>query len=228
MTTPREHWRRFRGLSTWKQWLGWIVVVVAVIAAIPSPKDTKDAPVTVAAPRPETVTRAVTVTQPAAAVATATAAATVPTTTPRPTPTPPRPRRKRISRADVETGLLRGLDAKIVTKTPSLIRVRAKTPSGGFQGASTGDVNFQAADIFKALYRTGRFHRATVIEFKGGLVSTTTGRDLPDATTAIYSMSRQDASKIDWLSDDDLLNIRWQNFREFAHPALKQDENGFG
>ena len=56
------------------------------------------------------------------------------------------------------------------------------------------------------------------------LVDTETGKDLPNANTGIYTMSRGEARRIDW-SNDDAINytIDWSLYRDFAHPALKQD-----
>ena len=106
------------------------------------------------------------------------------------------------------------------------LTVYAKTPEGGAQGASTGDLNRQAGDMFQAIYGPGAYKKTdAVIVFKGGLVDTETGKSLDNANTGIFSISKRQARAIDW-SDDDAVKyaIDWTNYRDFAHPALKQDD----
>jgi hypothetical protein len=100
-------------------------------------------------------------------------------------------------------------------------QVTAKTPEGGLQGASCGDLNDGAKAIFKKIYTDGGWTGPAVIVYKGGLVSTTTGEDLPDVNTGIFTMPAGQAQQINWSSDDTLLNIDWSNYRDFCHPALK-------
>jgi hypothetical protein len=105
------------------------------------------------------------------------------------------------------------------------LEVVAKTPQGGFQGASTSDLDNLTAAIFSALYGEAEWTRTgTRIVYQGGLVDETTGEDLPDAITGTYSITRRQASRIDW-SDEDKINyvIQWSHYRDFAHPAHKQD-----
>ena len=77
------------------------------------------------------------------------------------------------------------------------------------------------------IYGAG-YTRASSIVFRGGLYDTRTGNDKPNGTTGIYRMSRPQAAAIRWRDKDRLLYIEWNNYRDFAHPALKQDEGGFG
>jgi hypothetical protein len=105
------------------------------------------------------------------------------------------------------------------------LAVTAKTPEGGFEGASTKDIDRLAGAIFAAIYGDAGYRRTgMVVVFKGGLVDAATGKELPDANTGIYTIKRGEARQIDW-SDDDTVNftIDWSFYRDFAHPALKQD-----
>lgn len=136
---------------------------------------------------------------------------------------PALPRKPRSPRERLRVAL-RKLDARLVESSSAELTIHAKTPAGGLQGASTGDLNRAAQDIFMSVYRDAGYTRATVIVFKGGLVDTRTGKDLPDVNTGIFTMSRSDAAAIDWDDEDRLLIIDWTNFRDFAHPALKQDD----
>lgn len=144
-------------------------------------------------------------------------------TPPAPVPPPPPPPPPQSPRQKLEDALA-SLDAKIESASAREISIEAKTPEGGLEGASTGDLNRAASEIFKAIYGEAGYRRASVVVFKGGLVDTKTGADLPHAETGIYNMSRADAAAIQWSDDDRLLVIEWKNFRVFAHPALKQDE----
>jgi hypothetical protein len=124
-------------------------------------------------------------------------------------------------------------DAKGPVEDPRVTRVEfgrkeltvtAKTPEGGFQGASTKDLDRQAGAIFAAIYGDAGWRKTgAVVVFKGGLVNSKTGEDLPDVNTGIYTIKRGEARQIDW-SDDDAINytIDWSLYRDFAHPALKQ------
>lgn len=106
------------------------------------------------------------------------------------------------------------------------LTITLKTPEGGLQGASTHDLDNSVAAALKAVYGKAEYpaRKETVIIFKGGLVSTETGKDLPDVNTAIYTIKGSQARQIDW-SDDDAINynIDWGNYRDFVHPAIKAD-----
>lgn len=119
------------------------------------------------------------------------------------------------------------LDARVSGETPGTsIAVTAQTPEGGLDGASTGDLNRQAARIFRAIHGTAGYRRASVVEFQGGLVDSRTGEDIPDARTGLYRLSREEAAAIIWSDEERVVfNIDWTLYREFAHPALKQDDD---
>jgi hypothetical protein len=61
-----------------------------------------------------------------------------------------------------------------------------------------------------------------VLVYKGGLVSKSTGKELPDVNTGIFTMPTGQAKQIDWSDDDALDNIDWSIYRDFCHPALQQ------
>jgi hypothetical protein len=102
-------------------------------------------------------------------------------------------------------------------------QVTVTTPEGGFQGASCGDLNDGARAIFAKIYNDAGWTGGAAVIFKGGLVSTVTGEELPDVNTGIFTMHADQAAQIDW-SDEDALsyNIDWSYYRDYCHPALKQ------
>lgn len=118
--------------------------------------------------------------------------------------------------------------AHVENINPGFVLIETKTPGGGFQGPSTGDELRIASSIFKIVYGDVGLHRKTDILFRGGLVNSKTGQDLPDAKTGSFEMTKSDAEQIDWSDDDVLFSINWALFRTFAHPALKDDDGSFG
>jgi hypothetical protein len=100
-------------------------------------------------------------------------------------------------------------------------QVIAKTPEGGFQGVSCGDLNDGAQAIFKTIYTDGGWNGGAMVAYQGGLVSTATGQELPTANTGIFTMPARRAQQIDWSDDDALLNIDWSLYRDYCHPALQ-------
>jgi hypothetical protein len=92
------------------------------------------------------------------------------------------------------------LDANIHRGTTTLV---FRTPKGGFDGTSRDDLNDAAGTAFAAAY--GKVHypaNETMIVVRGGLVSTATGRDLPNVNTAIYTMTKRQAAKVAWDNED--------------------------
>jgi hypothetical protein len=69
-----------------------------------------------------------------------------------------------------------------------------------------------------------RLLRRVVLTFRGGLVDSRTGEELPNAPTGRYAIEQAEAKRIDW-SDEDAIEfgIDWSLYRTFTHPALKQD-----
>jgi hypothetical protein len=140
----------------------------------------------------------------------------------------PKPKSKRAQLSDDlrdidaggYAGQLKLISRDIDRKSTSVV---IKTPEGGFEGASTKDLDGAAAAVFNTVYGKGGYPaKETVVVFRGGLVDTETGKDLPNVNTGIYTMTKTQADRIDW-SDSDAVqfNINWANYRDFAHPALK-------
>lgn len=100
-------------------------------------------------------------------------------------------------------------------------QITLTTPEGGFSGASCGDLNDGAEAVFVKVYDDAGWTGGAVIVFKGGLVDTSTGQPVPDVNTGIFTMPAAKASQIDWGNEDVLLNIDWDNYRDFCHPALQ-------
>ena len=133
--------------------------------------------------------------------------------------------RLRDALADTNPAGAGEVDVQRIEFGKSLV-IHLKTPTGGFSGPSDKDLNNSAAAAFRAVYGKAKYPatKETVVVFAGGLVSKATGKDLPDARTGIYTLKGSDARKIDW-SDDDAItyNIDWSIYRDFIHPAIKQD-----
>lgn len=106
------------------------------------------------------------------------------------------------------------------------LTVYAATPEGGLQGASTGDLDEQAGAVFEAVYGDAKYKKTgTVVVFKGGLVDSKTGKNLKNVNTGIYTISKGDAREVDWADEDTVrFTIEWKLYRDFAHPALKQED----
>lgn len=101
-------------------------------------------------------------------------------------------------------------------------QVSAKTPEGGFSGASCGDLDDGAQAVFETVYNDARWKGGAAIVYKGGLVDSATGKELPYANTGIFTMPAGQAKQIDWSAEDALSNIDWSIYRDFCHPALSQ------
>jgi hypothetical protein len=144
-----------------------------------------------------------------------------------PTPTRHESPKQRIAHAlrNVDAGGYVGKVTIIkMVKDGRVLDIYAKTPKGGYSGASWDDLDHEAGAIFAAVYGNAHWTEGIAIVMRGGLVSTETGKDLPNVNTGIFHMTRAQAKQIDW-SDKDALryNIDWSNYRDFAHPALKHD-----
>jgi hypothetical protein len=143
-----------------------------------------------------------------------------------PPPPPPATPRERVREAigdEVAAGGYAGdLEIRDVTFEGREVQVIATTPEGGLQGASCGDLNDGAQAVFTEIYRDAGWPGGAALLYQGGLVSTQTGEELPDANTGIFTMPAPLARQIDWSNDDALnFNIDWSNFRDFCHPALQ-------
>lgn len=100
-------------------------------------------------------------------------------------------------------------------------QVFVKTPEGGLEGASCADMDEGARAVFEAIYNDGGWKGGAAVVYKGGLVDTATGKELPDANAGIFTMHAGQAKKIDWSDEDALANIDWSFYRDFCHPAFQ-------
>jgi len=78
----------------------------------------------------------------------------------------------------------------------------------------------RAQAIFQKVYKDTGWRKRAVLVYKGGLVDKTTGKELPDVNTGIFTMPATQARQIDWSDDDALSNLDWSFYRDFCHPAL--------
>jgi hypothetical protein len=145
-------------------------------------------------------------------------------TTPTATESPATPE-ERVREAigdEVKAGGYAGdLEVKDVTFEGKEAQVTVKTPEGGLEGASCGDLDDGAQAVFETIYNDAEWKGGAVTIFQGGLVDTQTGQELPDVNTGIYTIHAGKARQIDWSDEDALLNIDWSNYRDFCHPALQ-------
>ena len=141
-------------------------------------------------------------------------------------PAPPRETPKDRVREEVgdevEAGGYAG-DVKInqLSFSDSEVRVTAETPKGGFSGPSCGDLDKGAQAIFKEIYDDTGWKKGAHINYEGGLVDSSTGKDMPHADTGSFTMPAAQVKEIDWSNDDALSNIDWSIYRDFCHPALQ-------
>jgi hypothetical protein len=143
------------------------------------------------------------------------------TTTAASIPSTPRERVRQAVGGQVHAGGYAGdLQVKEVSFEGTAAHVIAKTPEGGFQGPSCGDLDTGTRAILEKIYNDGGWNGGAVVVYQGGLVNSATGAALPTATTGIYTMPAGQARQIDWSNSDALLNIDWSIYRDFCHPAL--------
>jgi zinc-ribbon domain len=149
-----------------------------------------------------------------------TAVATTPAPTPKPTPSTPKQRVREAVGDSVEAGGYAGtLKIKQVWFSRTTAGVVSETPQGGFNGPSCGDLDAGAQAIFQKIYDGTRWRGAATIDYRGGLVSKTTGKPV-DAVTGSFGINPAQAKRINWSNSDQLSNIDWSVYRFFCHPAL--------
>lgn len=112
-------------------------------------------------------------------------------------------------------------EVRSVDVNGQLAVVTLSTPEGGFEGPSTDDTDGLASAALAKVYEDGEWTGAAFVEFRGGLVDSATGRDLPNAPTANYRVERSAAKQIDWSDEEVLFSIDWSIYRGLCHPALK-------
>lgn len=217
----RGFWRRRSRFGKVLIIVGAVLAFLIVLGLLVPSEDKNDnaAPATTAATtteaKPATTAEATTAPEPTTAPKATTAAKAN-------TPTP----KQRVVEAvgdEVETeGCCAGtLKIRKVSFAGAEAQVVVTTPEGGFQGVSCSDLDDGAQAVFKKIYRDAGWKGGALVVFKGGLVNSATGQDLPDANTGIHTMPAVQARQIDWADDDVLSNINWSLYRDFCHPALK-------
>jgi hypothetical protein len=112
-------------------------------------------------------------------------------------------------------------DVRSVNVSGRLLSMTLTTPEGGFEGASTDDTDALASAALSKAYEDGGGRGPAFVEFRGGLVDSATGRELPNARTVSYRIDRGRAKQIDWSDDEVLFAIDWGLYRLFCHPAIK-------
>jgi hypothetical protein len=207
-------WSQLKGWPTWAKIVVPIVGIVIVAAALTPDEESSD-------PEPATVTQE-------AAPESASTDETETTAEEQPSdPIEPEGTRSDDLKAAVDDveGLVEDPTIKAFFHEGNTVVVIAETPEGGLEGPSTTDLGYMASGLFEALYGEGGFKGNTTIKFSGGLVDTSTGKDLPDMLTAEYEMKQAEARRIDW-SDQDAIDygIDWSLYRTFVHPAIKMDD----
>lgn len=123
---------------------------------------------------------------------------------------------------DGVSGSIEDPNIKDVFLSSDRLKIIVATPEGGFEGASTDDMNRMVAAILRTVYTDASFDGETEIRFTGGLVNSKTGADLPDILTGRYVIRAGEAKQIDW-NDEDTVDyvIDWNLFRAYAHEAIK-------
>jgi hypothetical protein len=112
-------------------------------------------------------------------------------------------------------------EVRSVDVNGQLVVVTLSTPKGGFEGPSTDDTDGLASAALAKVYEDADWHGAALVEFRGGLVDSATGRKLPNAPTASYRIERGRAKQIDWSDEEVLFVVDWSIYRGLCHPALK-------
>jgi hypothetical protein len=144
------------------------------------------------------------------------------TTTEAASPTTPQDRVREAVGDEVEARRYAGtLQIMEVSFEGREAQVIAETPEGGLEGPSCGDLDDGSQAVFETIYNDGGWNGGAVVAYRGGLVDTSTGEELPTVNTGIYTMPAGQASQIDWSNEDALLNIDWSNYRDYCHPALQ-------
>ena len=157
---------------------------------------------------------------PSTTTAVATTPATTPASTPKPTPSTPKQRVTEAVGNSVEAGGYAGtLKIKQVWFYRTTAGVVAETPQGGFNGPSCGDLDAGAGAIFQKIYDGTGWKGAATLDYRGGLVSKTTGKAV-NAITGSFGINPRQAKQINWSNSDQLSNIDWSIYRSFCHPAL--------
>ena len=101
------------------------------------------------------------------------------------------------------------------------IMVDLETPEGGFEGPSSDDMNNMVAASFRRIFTETDVEKPVMITFRGGLMNSKTGADLPDQATAVYVIRKPEIRQVDWDDEDTVLyGIDWSLYRTMLHPAF--------
>jgi hypothetical protein len=138
------------------------------------------------------------------------------------TPSTPKERVQEALGDEVQAGGYAGdLQIKDVAFEGPEAQVTAKTPEGGLQGVSCGDLDDGAQAVFETIYNDAGWKGGGALVYQGGLVDRSTGKELPEANTGIFTIHAGQARQIDWSDETALTNIDWSIYRDFCHPALQ-------
>jgi hypothetical protein len=120
--------------------------------------------------------------------------------------------------SDLAVGDSQVRSAKTVDQTAI---ITLSTPEGGFEGPSTDDTNALTSAALAEVYEDAGWTGSARVTFRGGLVDSATGREMPNIQTASYSVDRKATRQIDWSDAEALYAIDWSIYRDLCHPALK-------
>ena len=144
------------------------------------------------------------------------AAEPAPTRTTRPRPTPSAPA-SRSQRARLDAAL-EPLDAEVApATTQDELALIARTPGDAADALAGGTLGQRAGEIFRAVYHVARYRTPTVIAFQGGLGA----GESRDTVAAIFQLTRRQAARIDWASEDSVALMDWTPFLLTIHPSLR-------
>lgn len=118
------------------------------------------------------------------------------------------------------------VNVKDVYMLGNTVMVDLETPEGGLEGASTYDLNNMTAAVYRRIFTETDLQQPVLITYRGGLINSKTGADLPDAATAVYVIRKPEIRQIDWDDEDTVMygGIDWSLYRTMLHPAIKDDD----
>lgn len=186
--------------------VGAVVLILIIVGAVAGGGSNTSEPTAAKTPSEPTPTKATT------------------SESPSPKPTPPASPEEKVRQAlgsSVSSDFAIG-DSKVrsANRLGTDMFIVLATPQGGFEGPSTSDADALASAAFAKTYSTG-WRGPAVVQFRGGLVDSSTGKDLPNAVAFTYRMQPGKARQIDWSDQDALHSINWSLYRTFCHPAFK-------
>lgn len=110
------------------------------------------------------------------------------------------------------------LDAEVApATTQDELALTARTPGDAADALAGGTLGQRAGEIFRAVYHVARYRTPTVIAFQGGLGA----GESRDTVAAIFQLTRRQAARIDWTSEDGVALMDWTPFLLTMHPSLR-------